>query len=42
MQHSLINPLVPNAHESVRIAKMSILKLGSSKKIPMSVATMSR
>ena len=37
------NPLVPIAHKSVRIPKISILKLeGIIKKFPMSVATMSR
>ena len=38
-----INPLVPSTHKSVRIAKISILKLeGIIKKFPMSVETMSR
>ena len=37
------NPLVPRRHKSVRIAKISILKLeGIIKKFPMTVATMSR
>ena len=36
-----INPLVPSAHKSARIAKISILKLEGilKKKIPMSVVT---
>ena len=39
----MFNPLVPSAHKSVRISKISILKLeGIIKKFPMSVATMSR
>ena len=38
-----LNPLVPSVHKSVRIAKITILKLeGIIKKFPMSVATMSR
>ena len=37
------NPLLPIAHKSARIDKISILKLeGIIKKFPMSVATMSR
>ena len=38
------NPLLPIAHKSARIGKISILKQekGSPKKFPMSVATMSR
>ena len=40
----MINRLVPSAHKSARIAKISILKLEGivKKKNPMSVATMSR
>ena len=38
-----VNPLVPIAHKSARIGKISILKLeGIIKKFPMSVATMNR
>ena len=38
-----INILLPIAHKSARIGKISILKLeGITKKFPMSVATMSR
>ena len=38
-----INPLLPIAHKSAQIGKISFLKLeGIIKKIPMSDATMSR
>ena len=38
-----VNPLVPTAHKSARIAQISILKLeGILKKIPVIVAAMSR
>ena len=40
---TLVNPLVPSAHKTARVAKFSILKLeGIIKKFPTSVATMSR
>ena len=39
----IINPLVPSAHKTARMAKISILKLGGIiKKFPMSVAIMSQ
>ena len=39
----MLNPLLPIAHKSARIGKISILNLeGIIKKFPMSVATMSR
>ena len=42
-QNCYFNPLVPSAYKSARITQISILKLeGIIKKIPMSVATMSR
>ena len=42
-QDQSINPLVPSAHKSVRIAKISILKLeGFIKEFPKSVAHMSQ
>ena len=38
--NGVVNPLLPSAHRSARIAKISTLKLeGISKKFPMSVAT---